>query len=61
MSPLLIDEIGWTQVTKALRTFEETLLGLEDLAERHRGEGGGRFPAAFLLSSFQSPLRGMRR
>ena len=60
-SPLLIDEIGWTQVTKALRTFEETLLGLEDLAKRHRGEGGGRFPAAFLLSSFQAPLRKMRR
>jgi len=59
MSPLLVDEIGWTQVTKALRSFEETLLRLEvDLARRGQGEG---FRAAFLLSSFQSPLREMRR
>jgi hypothetical protein len=58
MSPLLVDEIGWIQVTKALRTFEETLCRLEDLAGR-RGEGG-RCSAAFLLLSFQAPLREMR-
>ncbi len=59
-SSLLVDEIGWTQVTKALRSFEVTL-GLEgDLARRRRVEGG-RFPAAFLLSSFQFPLRETRQ
>lgn len=59
MSPLLVDEIGWTQVTKALRSFEETLLRFEvELARRRKGEGGW-FPAAFLLSSFQAPLREM--
>lgn len=60
MSPLLVDEIGWTQVTRALRTFEKTLLRLEEFAGRRRGEGGGRFPAAFLVSSFQAPLRETR-
>jgi DNA-binding PadR family transcriptional regulator len=61
MSPLLVDEIGWTQVTKALRSFEETVLRLEaDLARRRQGEGG-RFPAAFLLSSFQAPLRELKQ
>jgi DNA-binding PadR family transcriptional regulator/DNA-binding Lrp family transcriptional regulator len=60
-SSLLVDEIGWTQVTRALRSFEEKLLGLEvDLAKRCRGEGA-RFPAAFLLSSFESPIREMRQ
>jgi len=58
MSPLLVDETGWTQVTKALRNLEDTLLRLEDLAGRRRE--GGRFPAVFLLSSFQGPLREMR-
>ncbi len=61
MSPLLVDEIGWTQVTKALRTFEETLLRVEaDLASRGSGTNG-RFSAAFLLASFQAPLREMRQ
>jgi DNA-binding Lrp family transcriptional regulator len=61
MSPLLIDEIGWAQVIKALRTFEKTLIRLEDLAKRSCDERNDRFPAAFLLSSFQAPLREMRR
>jgi DNA-binding HxlR family transcriptional regulator/DNA-binding Lrp family transcriptional regulator len=61
MSPLMVDEAGWTQVIKVLRSFEKTLLQLEvDLARRRPVEGG-RFPAAFLLSSFQAPLREMRQ
>jgi DNA-binding PadR family transcriptional regulator len=60
MSPLLVDEVGWTQVNKALRKFEATLLRLEGgLGTRRQGEGD-TFRAAFLLSSFQSPLREMR-
>lgn len=62
MSPLLVDEIGWTQVTKALRSFEETLIRLEaDLAKRRGDENFSGFPAAFLLSSFQTPLREVRQ
>jgi DNA-binding PadR family transcriptional regulator len=61
MSPLLVDETGWEQVIKALRTFEETVLRLEnELAERRRSEKVRGFPAAFLISSFQSPLRRTR-
>jgi DNA-binding PadR family transcriptional regulator len=60
MSPLTVDEIGWTQVAKALRTFEKTLLQLElDLGRRQQEEGS--FPAAFLVSSFRAPLREVRR
>jgi hypothetical protein len=59
MSPLLVDEIGWQQVTKALRKFEEVLLRLEaNCAPEHRpGKRSESFPAAFLVSSFQSPHR----
>lgn len=58
LSPLLVDEIGWAQVNKALRTFEETLLDLEaGFAQRIRGGQSKGFSAAFLAASFQSPLR----
>jgi hypothetical protein len=63
MSPLLVDEIGWKQVTQALRVCEETLLGLEAETQR-RGSGSSkseRFPAAFLIESFQAPLREIRQ
>jgi hypothetical protein len=61
MSPLLVDEIGWAQVTKALRTLEGTLERVEvDLAKRRR-KGFSGFQAAFLLSSFQAPQRVLRR
>lgn len=59
MSPLLVDEIGWTQVTKALRKFEATLVGLETLTRR-MNKSNTNFPAAFLLSAFQAPLRELR-
>lgn len=61
MSPLLVDEIGWRQVTKALRTFEATLLRLERLPIRHHVKAGDRFPAAFLLASFQGHQRDVRQ
>lgn len=62
MSPLLIDEIGWDQVTKALREFEDTLDRMEiDLAKRRRREGFSGFQAAFLVWSFQAPRRETRR
>ena len=62
MSPLLVDEIGWAQVTKALQDFEETLLRLKaDIAKRRRGEEFEGFPAAFLLSGFESPIRETRQ
>jgi hypothetical protein len=61
MSPLLVDEIGWTQVTKALRTFEKTLLQLtERLAKQNLNKTMEGFKAAFLLSSFEAPLREVR-
>ena len=62
MSPLLVDEIGWAQVTRALRAFEEIVLRLEaELAKRRQGPEFTGFPAAFLISSFQSPLRHIQR
>lgn len=59
MSPLLVDEIGWQQVTKALRRFEEVLLRLEAncVTEHRPSKKLESFPAAFLISSFQSPHR----
>lgn len=56
MSPLLVDEIGWKQVTKALRRFEQTLHHLGSLARRD-GDRKGNFRAAFFLSGFHSPFR----
>jgi len=62
MSPMLVDEIGWVQVTEALRTLEKTLLTLESAAgKRHREKEEQGFPAAFLLSSFEAPGREPRR
>lgn len=61
MSPLLVDEIGWAQVTRALRSFEETVLRLEyKLAKRPRRNDVSEFPAAVLMSSFASPFRHLR-
>jgi len=62
MSPLLVDEIGWTQVTKALHTFREILLQLEKkLAKQNLSNKTKGFQAAFLLSSFETPVREMRQ
>lgn len=62
MSPLLVDEIGWSQVTKALQRFRQCLLRLEaDLDRRRRSPDFTGFPAAFLLSCFESPLREMQQ
>ena len=62
MSPLLIDEIGWAQVTKALRGYEASLERVEiELAKRRRHRGFRGFQAAFLLSSFQAPQRELPR
>lgn len=61
MSPLLVDKIGWRQVTKTLRIFEDTLLRVDvDLAERRRRQEFRGFPAAFFVSSFPSPLEEIR-
>jgi DNA-binding PadR family transcriptional regulator len=56
MSPLLVDEIGWVQVSQVLRRFEKTLLGIEADLTKSRWKSR-RFPAAFLFSNFESPLR----
>jgi hypothetical protein len=62
MSRLLLDEVGWDQVTKALRGFEDSLERLEvDLAKRRDCEGFSGFQAAFLLSSFHAPHRETQR
>ncbi len=62
MSPLLLDEIGWAQVTKALRGYEDSLDRVElALAKRRRRKGFSGFPAAFVLSSFQAPQREIPR
>ena len=57
MSPLLVDEIGWRQVTKALRTFEDALLRLSHRAKRSSTKKSESFTVAFLTSSFQAPPR----
>lgn len=62
MTPLFVDEIGRREVTAALRTFEKSLLKVEaELTKRRRRKGFAGLPAAFLLSSFQSPLRDLRQ
>jgi DNA-binding PadR family transcriptional regulator len=61
MSPLLLDEIGWAQVTKALRGFEDAL-NLVEVDPRRRGRAGfSGFQAAILVSSFEGPRREARR
>jgi hypothetical protein len=62
LSPLLVDEVGWTRMTKTLRSFEDALERVEvDLAMRRRRKGLSGFQASFLLSSFRAPPREMRR
>ncbi len=62
MSPMLVDEIGWAQVTEALGDFQKTLLALKAAArKRRRRKGFQGFPAAFLLSSFEAPAREPRQ
>jgi hypothetical protein len=62
MSPLLVDELGRAQVTKALQGLEDTLERVEaDLARRRPRKGFTGFRAAFLLSSFQAPHPEVRR
>jgi hypothetical protein len=53
MSLLLVDEIGWEQITKTLRAFEHSLLQLAHA--EHRAKRSETFTAAFLASSFQAP------
>lgn len=60
MSPLLVDEIGWKQVTRALRSCEGTLLRLENDPKSRGRQGRFGSRAAFLLSNYQAPLRQMR-
>lgn len=57
MSPLLVDEIGWQQVTKALTIFEKALLWLHDQASGRTVSKRKTFKAALLASSFQAPIR----
>jgi DNA-binding HxlR family transcriptional regulator len=59
MSLLLVDEIGWTQITKALEAFRNALLQLEHAGQRSASKGRP-FKAAFLASSFQAPFREKR-
>jgi DNA-binding PadR family transcriptional regulator len=55
MSPLLVDETGWTQVTEALHVLENVLDRVEaDLAKRLPDRELGAFRAAFHLSSFRA-------
>lgn len=62
LSPLLVDEIGWAQVNRELRMFQETLADIEaGLAQASQGGRSKDFPAAFLASSFQSTLRDIRQ
>lgn len=61
MTPLVVDEIGRCQVTRALHAFEKAVLKVEDeMKKRRRGKNFKSFRAAFLQSSFQSPLRDVR-
>ncbi len=61
MSPLLVDEIGWRQVTNALLKLEEDLRQVEAaLKVRRRAKTTESFPAAFLLSTFGAPQREVR-
>ena len=56
-STLLVDRIGWIQVTNALRDLEARLLQLEASSGRRSERiAAERFRAAFLLSSFQAPF-----
>jgi hypothetical protein len=59
MSPLLVDETGREQVAKALKTFEGDLLRMEDNLSRRRQSAKkfDNFPAGFLLSGFDAPMR----
>lgn len=61
MSPIVVDEIGWKQVSDALHIYKETL---RKLASESRGRGkkpkSARFPAAFLMDSYRAPLREIR-
>ena len=61
LTPLLVDEIGWEQVNRLLRTFEETLIGLE-ARPGHRSSSMRfkEFSAAFLVAGFQFPLRAIQ-
>ncbi|MFT3864041.1 MAG: hypothetical protein QM729_07200 [Solirubrobacterales bacterium] len=62
MSPLLVDELGWAQATRALQGLEDALERVEaDLAQRRPRKGFTGFRAAFLLSSFQAPQPEVRR
>jgi hypothetical protein len=62
MSPLLMDKIGWAQVTKALQEFQGTLTRLEAVAaDRSRDKEFKGFQAAFLLSGIECPVRESRQ
>ena len=58
MSPLLVDESGRLQVIKALGAFEGDLCRIEtDLSRRRQAGNFESFPAGYLLSGFDAPLR----
>ena len=59
MSPLLVDAAGREQIVRALQSFREDLAGIgRDLEERRRQiKKLTTFPAGFLLSAFDAPLR----
>jgi hypothetical protein len=62
MSPLLVDVAGREQVGRTLRSFQEDLARIElDLEKRRRQiKKLASFPAGFLLSAFDAPLRDLR-
>jgi hypothetical protein len=60
MSLLMVDEIGWKQITRSLKAFENALCRLEDHAKRCTAKRRSSFRAAFLASSFQAPPRERR-
>jgi predicted ArsR family transcriptional regulator len=63
MSPILVDEIGWEQVSEALSLYQKTLRGLEEETRRRLGKNskGELFPAAFLMDSYRAPFRQIRQ
>lgn len=63
MSLLTVDEIGRTEINRALRVFEKTVLQLEATAAKRRQgkkKKGKGFRAAFLVSNFETPIRELR-
>ncbi len=62
MSPMLVDAAGREEIVRALESFQEDLAGIVlDLEKRRRRiKKLATFPAGFLLSAFDAPLRDLR-